>query len=179
MTKKWKLVHRMLSLKSPWVTVYADRLQDDTGKDLEYWHVDRADSVIVLAIQNGQFLLPEMQYRPGVDEVMLDFAGGRIAADQTPAEAAVSVVRKELGIPAGQVMSLKPITDEPLCVDSSFSSQKLYGFVAEIKGDIEPPEHVRGHSLNKIEHLRQKLHCLQCRLLLDEFLLQWQKDLLT
>jgi hypothetical protein len=179
MTKKWKLLHRILALKSPWVTVYADRMQDDKGKELEYWHVDRPDSVIVLAICNGQFVLPPLTYRVGAGEAMLDFAGGRVGENQTPAEAAVSIVRRELGVASANVVSLRPVTDEPLVVDSAFSTQRLHGFVADIKDDVELPENVRQYSLNKIEHLRQQLHCLQCRALLNEFLLQWQKELLS
>jgi len=178
-SKKWKLVRRVLELRSAWTTVYADHLLDDHGQELEYWHVDRADSVIVLAIHQGHFLLPEPSYRPGADEVTVDFAGGRIEKKQTPEDAAFAVLLRELGIAKAHVTSLEPITKQPLHVDSSFSSQKLYGFVAEIASEAEPAATTRIHPLAKIEPLRQKLHCLQCRAMLNEFVLQWQKELLS
>lgn len=177
--KKWKLVRRMLELQSAWVTVYADQMIDNNGHELEYWHVDRADSVIVIAIHQGHFLLPEPTYRPGVDETTVDFAGSRIADKQTPEEAALAVLKRELGIGRAQLTSLEPITKQPLHVDSSFSSQKLYSFVAEIANDATPSPAVRVHPLSKIEPLRQKLHCLQCRAILNEFVLQWQRELLS
>lgn len=178
-SKKWKLVRRVLELRSAWTVVYADHLLDSKGQELEYWHVDRADSVIVLAIHQGHFLLPEPTYRPGVDEITVDFAGGRIEPKQTPEEAALAVLQRELGVAKTQVSSLEAITKQPLNVDSSFSNQKVYGFVAEIANDAEPVTSARIHPLAKIEPLRQKLHCLQCRAMLNEFVLQWQKELLS
>jgi len=172
-------VRRVLALQSAWVTVYADNMLDETGQELEYWHVDRSDSVIVLAIHQGHFLLPQPSYRPGVGEVTVDFAGGRLAEKQAPADAALAVLQRELGIAHGQVTSLEALTTQPLHVDSSFSSQKLYGFVAEIDSAAEPAASARIHPLSKIEPLRQKLQCLQCRAVLNEFLLQWQKELLS
>lgn len=177
--KKWKLVRRVLEMQSTWVTLYADRLLDNTGREIEYWHVDRADSVIVLVVHKGHFLLPEPSYRPGVEEVTVDFAGGRLPKDQTPAQAAAHIIKRELGVAGSQVVSLEPITKEPLVVDSSFSNQRLYGFVAEISEAATPKDGTRIHPLSKIEPLRQKLQCLQCRALLNEFVLQWQRELLS
>lgn len=177
--KKWKLVRRVLELQSAWVTVYADRLLDNRGNEIEYWHVDRADTVIVLAIHQGHFLLPEPSYRPGAAETTVDFAGGRLTKGQTPEQAALHIVKRELGLAATHITSLEPITKEPLLVDSSFSSQRLYGFVAEVDGAATPGDGTRIHPLAKIEPLRQKLHCLQCRALLNEFVLQWQRELLS
>ncbi len=169
--KKWKLLHRIVQLESPWVTVYADQLKDHTGKEVEYWHYDRPDSAVVIALQDDRFLLPEPVYRVGVDEVMLDFAGTRIAKDKTPQQAAQTVVVRELGIRTEDIISLTPLLDEPLAVDSSFSSQKLHGFVARIRPQATLAPGVRTYTLANAQQLRRQLHCGQCRLLLDEFLL--------
>lgn len=172
MVKKWKRLHRTLRLKSPWVTVYADRLLDDKGRELEYWHYDRADSAVVLAVQGDYFLLPAAQYRVGVDEVMLDFAGSRIGDRMEPSQVALDVLCRELGVQEGDVEKLEALTDAPLAVDSSFSSQKLHGFVAYIRPDSKVGADVRTYKLDDAERLRRDLRCAQCRLLLDEFLLK-------
>ncbi|HTH71908.1 MAG TPA: hypothetical protein VL737_00915 [Candidatus Pristimantibacillus sp.] len=172
MTKKWTRLERILQLESAWVTVYADKLLDDSGRELEYWHCDRADSAVVLAIQGDYFLLPAEQYRVGVEEVMLDFAGSRIGPDVEPSQAAMQVIQRELQIEASDIEKLEPLTDGPLAVDSSFSSQKLHGFVARIRPGAQISADVHKYKLDEAKRLRGDLRCVQCRLLLDEFLLK-------
>jgi hypothetical protein len=172
MAKQWKLVRRIAEMTSPWVTMYADMLQDDHGKHVEYWHVRRADSVIVIVIRDGQFLLPTDQYRPGIGVSTLDFAGGRIGDGQSVEMAALAIMHKELGVSLDAPMTCKPLTDGPLAVDSSFSSQRLYGLLVELPADVPIAASVRSHPVAEADALRRELHCAQCRVLLDEFLLQ-------
>lgn len=169
--KPWKLLHRIVHLESPWITVYADKLEDGEGKQLEYWHFDRADSVVVLAMRDGAFLLPRRQFRPGVGEATLDFVGGRIQEGQTPEQAAAALLKKELGVDEADVLGMKPVTPWPLAVDSSFSSQKLYGIVARISEQTKLSDGVLIYDADKIDSLREDLRCPQCRVLLNEYLL--------
>ncbi|MGB7415229.1 MAG: hypothetical protein WA902_13575 [Thermosynechococcaceae cyanobacterium] len=39
---------RFLKLDSPWMTVIGEHLQTQTGEHLEYWRIEKADSVIQL-----------------------------------------------------------------------------------------------------------------------------------
>jgi len=169
--KKWKLLHRMVHLESPWITVFADRMLDNRGKELEYWHFERADSVIVLAMQGDHFVLPDMEYRPGVDAVTLDFVGGRIGPGKTPREAAISMLDKELGVSEQHILDISPLAEYPFAVDSSFSSQQVYGFVARIAQEAPLAASVRRHLVTNADQLQQELRCAQCRLMLNEFLL--------
>jgi len=169
--KKWKLLHRIVKLKSNWVTVYADKLLDDKDQVLEYWHYERPDSVIVIAIQEGKFLLPAPQYRVGVDKVMTDFAGSRIDKDIKPEQAAINVIGKELGFAKQDITEIKTITKIPLAVDSSFSTQKLHGFIAKIKKSALPNENVQSYKQSEVTKLRSAIHCAQCKLILDEYIL--------
>lgn len=171
MAKKWQILDRIIHLQSRWVTVYADRLQDDQGRELEYWHYERPDSVIVIAIQGDQFLLPAPQYRVGVGEIMLDFAGSRLASGQTPEAAARAVLRKELGLAPRAITRLQLLTPAPLAVDSSFSSQRLHGYVAHIATGAKLAPGVQTFAQPNPAALLQALHCGQCRLLLHEYLL--------
>ena len=49
----WQVNDRFLELRSRWMTLIGEHLQDDRGQLLEYWRVEKADSVIVLPVQNS------------------------------------------------------------------------------------------------------------------------------
>jgi hypothetical protein len=162
--KPWQVLSHKVAVDSRWVKVYEEHLLDDTGKELEYWRVERSDSVIVLVRQNGLFLMPRKQWRPGVGLRTLDFPGGRIDND-SPVSAAERAVRRELQFDDSATFSLKPLTKQQLLVDSSFSSQKAHGFVAELPADIKTDA-----STHSAEALLDQLQCMQCRVMLLEWL---------
>ena len=55
----WQVKDRFLEINSRWLTLVGEHLQDDRGEILEYWRIEKADSVIVLAIQGDRILLPK------------------------------------------------------------------------------------------------------------------------
>lgn len=93
--RPWRVQDRFLELHARWMTLIGEHLQDHQGEILEYWRIEKADSVIVLPIQNGQFLLPPPSYCPGVGQVTLDFPGGRVLDKQTPEQAAIATLKRE------------------------------------------------------------------------------------
>jgi hypothetical protein len=74
----WQLLSQMVEVRSPWLSVIGERLRDATGREHEYWRVEKSDSLLVITIQDGRLLLPARSYRPGVGRTTLDFAGGRL-----------------------------------------------------------------------------------------------------
>lgn len=154
---------RQVIAHSKWATVYKDKVLSNGGHKLEYWCVDRSDSVIVLARQKNAFLLTDPQYRPGVDLKTLDFPGGRLDALE-PQQAADVALRRELQLPESVPLQFTLLTRRPLIVDSAFSSQKLYGYTVEIPAGIQ----VEAKQYHENE-LLNKLQCLQCRALLLEW----------
>lgn len=62
----WQTQDRFVELRCQWLTVIGEHLQDETGKIREYWRVEKADSVVILPIQNRNLILPPPTYRPGV-----------------------------------------------------------------------------------------------------------------
>lgn len=170
----WPVQDRFLELHSRWMTVIGEHLRDHQGNILEYWRIQKADSVIILPIQGTRILLPSPSYRPGVGEVTLDFPGGRVLEGQSPDQAALAILKQELGIEASSVTQLLPLNVEGWAVNSSFSNQKLYGFIAYIEDILEDsPECVAVSyptTPEGIYHLLQKLTCLQCRAVL----LDWE-----
>ncbi|WP_052128187.1 NUDIX domain-containing protein [Neosynechococcus sphagnicola] len=169
----WRVRDRFLELHSRWMTLIGEHLQDHQGEILEYWRIEKADSVIVLPIQDGQFLLPPPSYRPGLGQVTLDFPGGRVLEEQTPEQAAIATLKRELGIEAANITQLIPLNTEGWAVNSSFSNQKLYGFVAHIHS-LSPPlpntiATTYPVSAAGVHQLLQNLNCLQCRAVLLEW----------
>lgn len=171
----WQVRDRFLELRSRWMTLIGEHLQDQQGEILEYWRIEKADSVIVLPIQEGQFLLPPPSYRPGVGQVTLDFPGGRVSEGQTPEETAIAVLKRELGLGAISVTQLFPLNNECWAVNSSFSNQSLYGFVAHLNNVENTEQYFEQSSITYpvtslgVQDLLQRLTCLQCRAVLLEW----------
>ncbi|WP_416668694.1 NUDIX domain-containing protein [Egbenema bharatensis] len=116
----WQIRDRFLVLHSRWITLIGEHLQTPQGQELEYWRVEKADSVIVLPIQQHRILLPRPSYRPGIQQATLDFPGGRIADGQTPADAAIATLQRELAIDASDVGHVSPLNPQGWSVNSSF-----------------------------------------------------------
>jgi hypothetical protein len=171
--KAWLVLNAIAKLQSPWLTVIAERLQDEQGHLLDYWRIEKADSLVILPIQAETLLLPSASYRPGIACCTLDFPGGRIDPTQSLESVAHSILKRELGIPAAGIRQLQRLNPEGWAVNSSFSNQKLFGMVAQIEPTLvldrvgsRFPCQPAG-----IQSLRQQLTCLQCRAVLQEWLM--------
>lgn len=179
--KCWQTRDRFLELHSRWMTLIGEHLQDPQGEILEYWRVEKADSVIVLPMLDDdlvtsgthRILLPSPSYRPGVGRVTLDFPGGRVPEGQSPDQAAISALKREIGIDAVSITQLIPLTTQGWAVNSSFSNQKLFGFVAQIHNTakLHPAMMAVTYpaTLEGVQYLLRKLTCLQCRAVLLEW----------
>jgi len=171
---EWQLGDRFLELRSHWFTLIGEHWQDHQGQPLEYWRVERAHSVIVIPVQAEQLILPPAQFRPGVGQATLDFPGGRLPEGMTAEEAAAHILKRELGVEKKTIEQLLPINREGWIVNSSFSNQLLFGFVAHLSpsvpilspdgGKIVFPATDMG-----VRGLLTRLPCLQCRALLLEW----------
>jgi len=173
---QWKTLDRFVEINSHWVKLIAEHLETTEGQIVEYWRVERADSVVILTIQAEKFLFPTPIYRPGVASATLDFPGGRVPAQVTPAAAVPAIMKRELGVTESAIARFQPINTVGWAINSSFSNQKLYGFVAELHptATVNPELIGAEYSVTPegIRDLLKKLTCLQCRALL----LEWQNQ---
>ncbi|MGK7871955.1 MAG: NUDIX hydrolase [Xenococcaceae cyanobacterium] len=169
----WQTRDRFLELRTPWLTLIGEHLQQTQGQILEYWRVEKADSVVILPIQNHQLILPPPTYRPGLGKSTLDFPGGRIPPGQQPSTVVPTILQRELGVAAEAIARLTPLNSQGWAVNSSFSNQKLYGFVAELLSTAKIPAHfvVGTYATTSpgIQSLLKSLTCLQCRAVLLEW----------
>lgn len=176
----WQVHDRFLELHSHWMTLIGEHLKNHQGEILEYWRIEKADSVIVLPIQDNCLLLPSPSYRPGIGQATLDFPGGRVSEEQNPKQAAIATLFRELGISATAITQLILLNPEGWAVNSSFSNQKLFGYVAHIENTTKqsPEMAMAKYPLTRagIQQLLQTLTCLQCRAVLLEWWLNHQLE---
>lgn len=174
--RPWQILDRFVEIRSPWLTLIGEHLQDDQEEILDYWRVEKADSVVIVTIQGGKFLFPVPSYRPGVGEATLDFPGGRVNPNQTPVAAVPGILSQELGVCEDAIANLTPLNSTGWAINSSFSNQNLYGFVAELDATVAVNPNRLGTTYPTtspgIYSLLQDLTCLQCRAVL----LEWQSQ---
>ena len=85
-------------------------------------------------------------------------------------------MKRELGVTESAIARIQPLNAIGWAINSSFSNQKLYGFVAELHptATVNPELLGAEYSITPdgIRDLLKKLTCLQCRALL----LEWQNQ---
>jgi hypothetical protein len=153
------------------MTLIGEHIPSPTGM-LDYWRVERADSVVVVPVQGDRLLLPPPVWRPGVGAATLDFPGGRIAAGQSVEAAAIAVLQRELHCSI-EPAALSRLNHQGWPINSSFSDQHLFGCVAQIPADWSPPPSLTltayGLTPGDLRVLLADLTCLQCRAVLLEW----------
>ncbi|WP_201220242.1 NUDIX hydrolase [Halochromatium roseum] len=131
----WQRLREIVRIDSDWVRLIAERWLCDKGQELEYWRVEKVDSVIVLPLYRQQLLCVRASFRPGIQRATLDFPGGRLPAGQQPLELAPLLLERELGVTPTALQRTEPLNQAPWVINSAFSNQGLWGIVAEIDPD--------------------------------------------
>jgi len=170
----WERGNRFFELQSPWLTLIGEHWRDDRQQRLDYWRVEKADSAIVLPLCEDILLLPPPSYRPGLGEMTLDFPGGRVPAGQTAAAGVPAILQRELHLSPDHIQQIDALNPTGWAVNSSFSNQRLYGFVAHLDAAILTSAAApswRGYATTPagIRDLLAALTCLQCRAVLLEW----------
>ena len=172
----WKLLETLARVENQWISLIGERLIDEQGQSINYWRVERSDSVIVIPVHRQQILLPKPFYRHGVGLQTYDFPGGRHNGNKEPVDTAYQVLHRELKVKASAVDHMTFLNPEGWLVDSSFSSQKVFAFEAHISEDasvspevvdISQPANRTGAAI-----ILEKLNCLQCRCALMEWIVK-------
>lgn len=172
----WKLLNEYVRVGSKWVTLIGERWLCDKGKELDYWRVEKVDSVIVLPVQAGQIYCVKPTFRVGVHRSTLDFPGGRLPEGKEPKEIVPLLLERELSLPTAAIRSIIELNKTKWIINSSFSNQGLWGFMVEIDETFTIPESYIGANIKAndsgISELLSRLDCMQCRMVL----LEWQRQ---
>lgn len=192
----WKKLRSITTLSTPWMTLQGERLLDNQDQELDYWRVEKEDSAVIVTIVGDEFVLPQPVFRPGLGKCTLDFPGGRVPSgtiltntdetnsgrksgkshQQSIVDVATKIVQRELGLPrASLITSIHQVNRNGWPINSSFSNQLLFGIVAHL--DISANEELHNTdtlrystSTEGVEALLADLNCLQCRMVLSEWL---------
>ncbi|WLT39869.1 hypothetical protein NON20_11150 [Synechocystis sp. B12] len=88
-----------------------ERWRDDRERKLDYWRVEKADSLIVLPQQGDRLLLPHPIFRPGIGRETWDFPGGRLT-DLAKVELTLAeILHRELEVPPHAIAEITPLND--------------------------------------------------------------------
>ncbi len=173
----WVKLAELVRIDSPWVSLIAERWHAADEEVIDYWRAERADSVIVLPLQNGAIHCAPPMFRPGIGRATLDLPGGRLRVGAEPAEMVPDLLNRELGVLPAAICELVPLNDHKWLVNSSFSNQGLWAFTAEIDAGFPIPPERKGATVKAdiagIDELLDRLDCLQCRAVL----LEWRRRL--
>jgi len=134
MLKKWILKSKESVLENPWLGVEKRVYSLPNGKEKEYFHLNRPDYVLIIAVDIDGKLAVERQYRRGVDNFVYELPAGWIDKGETPEQAAVREVKEELKYETKDAVFLGEIYAQP-----GFSSMKA----KVVKVVLESPEQVK------------------------------------
>jgi hypothetical protein len=172
---QWLVMSRMVEVRSAWLSLIGERWRDGTGQELEYWRVEKPDSLLVVTVHNDRLIAPVRSFRPGVGRTTLDLAGGRLDDPNRVAKTAQAIVRREFELTGDDLFaSQEALNLVGWGVDSASSSQRVFGVAAELRRDVQVPADRLGASYPATRaggrELLSELVCLQCRALLSEWL---------
>jgi hypothetical protein len=172
---RWQVLSRMAEVQTPWMSMIGERWREGAGRELEYWRVEKPDSLLVVTVHNGRLIAPVRSFRPGVGRMTLDFAGGRLDDPSTLAQTALAIVRREFKLNADDLFeSQEPLNLVGWDVDSATSNQRVFGVAAELRRDVQVLDDRLGASYPATgaggRELLSELVCLQCRAVLSEWL---------
>lgn len=171
---KWLKLNTITEISSPWLKIFCERWQDEQNHKLDYWRVEKADSVIVLPLWRNFIIFPSPFFRVGVNQLTYDLPGGRWHSGSQGQEVVIDILKRELGIAAEFILTVESLNQRGWLVNSSFSNQRLYGFMAEISSDCFIHEERVGRKIVNNQHeilkFLEELDCLQCRGVLLEWL---------
>lgn len=171
LSKSWKVNERFFNLKNKWVEFIGESCEDKDGNELEYYRVNRSDSLIIIPICGNKIILPQIYYRHGIEKDTLDFPGGRFPNDRKFEDVSHEILFKELGIQKHQVKSLEVLNENGWYVDSSFSNQRLFGVVAHLDDkDVKLFGKTVDCDTENLRQILESLICLQCRAVFIEWL---------
>ena len=165
-----------MEIKSRWLTLIGEYLEDSEGEKLEYWRVEKPDSLVIIPTIGDKYVEPQRYFRPGCNKYTFDFPGGRIEPGKNINDAACEILKRELSIEWTQVTKTYHLNEKGYLINSSFSNQKLFGIIVNLKKECADTKELNFLNLSSFKDTLDKLSCLQCRQVFIDYL-QWNNML--
>lgn len=174
-SNKWNKIKEIFHVKSKWLSLFCEEWKTDEGELLEYWRIEKADSLIVIPQFDNQFVLPQPIFRPGVNKATLDFPGGRLEGNSDPKtliERARNILCDELRITDNQIKDIKLIDRTGKIINSSFNSQKLFIVSTKLQNlSLITKKRLIFFKQEDSGILLEELECMQCSYALMYYLM--------
>ena len=99
--QKWRKISSRYILDHPRMQLVEDEVELPSGKKIQYLRQEYSGRGGVIVIcRKGDKILVQREYSYPVDEILWQFPGGKIEADETPEQAATRELAEESGIKA-------------------------------------------------------------------------------
>lgn len=152
---KWKLISSKPIFESKWLTLKNNSYDIGNGQIRpDYYHIDRPDYVLIIAIDKAGKIAVVRQYRRGVDEILFELPAGWIEKDETPVQAAERELREETGF-KGKGVLLGKLNPQP-----AFMSMRANVVLVQIESEftaenVSGDEVIEKHlfDINKIKEM--------------------------
>lgn len=136
--KKWELLKSEEEYKTKYFSVEkrSYKLPNGTVVD-DYYHLNRPNFVLVIAVNSNNEILVEESYRRGIDDFVIECPAGFIDKSENPNEAAIRELEEETGY-----TGIAELLGE-ICVQPGYIDQKAYVVKVTIDSDkivIPKPE---------------------------------------
>ena len=147
--------------------LYCD-IWKDNKNIIEYWRIEKPNSIIIITTYDNYFILPIHQFRPGINKTTLDFPGGRQQTDNILNDAK-NIICRELKIEDNDIEYIKELGNKKYIINSSFNSQLVIYLEASLKRLNEKIPVIK-YFFPEVKTLLNDLECLQCAFALNLYL---------
>ena len=99
--QKWRKISSRHILDHPRMQLVEDEVELPSGKKIQYLRQEYSGrGGVIVVCRKGDKILVQREYSYPVDEILWQFPGGKIEADETPEQAATRELAEESGIKA-------------------------------------------------------------------------------
>ena len=99
--QKWRKISSRHILDHPRMQLVEDEVELPSGKKIQYLRQEYSGrGGVIVSCRKGDKILVQREYSYPVDEILWQFPGGKIEADETPEQAATRELAEESGIKA-------------------------------------------------------------------------------